>query len=333
MTRPGPDATYISCCTLSQDCTSIALGLGDGSVHIWDLLNGEEVAQFSIEDAGAVQSIAYSHDSSMLVTGYVRHVVRILDARTGAPISRCLKHTYAAVNCAIFSPDGTRIASSVDDSVIIWSVQTQEQEATPLKSIGDLVGRITYSPDGSQIAGSSYNLILVWDTRTGELMSRMLGEVSLTSRIIYSPDGTQIMCGTNKEIRCFDAQTGQKVGKALFGHTGDIKSLAYSSDGSTIISGSEDRTIRIWDPKAAPSYNIRFGLNTDFNIDMTQDGWIYRKGERLLWVPEDCRNGLKSPTLLTIPEFGHFRRVRLDISEMCYGSSWTDILVGASVKR
>jgi len=43
--------------------------------------------------------------------------------------------------------------------------------------------------------------------------------------------------------------TGVVVGKPLEGHTDVVLSVAYSSDGRHIISGSRDSTIRIWDAK------------------------------------------------------------------------------------
>jgi WD40 repeat protein len=50
-------------------------------------------------------------------------------------------------------------------------------------------------------------------------------------------------------IRIWDADTGAAIGRPLEGHTHYVRSVAYSPDGRRIISGSGDRTIRIWDAK------------------------------------------------------------------------------------
>ena len=44
----------------------------------------------------------------------------------------------------------------------------------------------------------------------------------------------------------WDALTGVEV-KELKGHTGSVDSVAFSSDGAWIVSGSEDKSVRVWD--------------------------------------------------------------------------------------
>jgi WD40 repeat protein len=44
-----------------------------------------------------------------------------------------------------------------------------------------------------------------------------------------------------------DANTGAAFVQPLEGHTNAITSVAYSPNGQHIISGSRDKTIRIWD--------------------------------------------------------------------------------------
>lgn len=48
----------------------------------------------------------------------------------------------------------------------------------------------------------------------------------------------------------WNGQTGQFM-NSFFGHTGKVLCGSFTVDGKQIITGSEDGTIKIWDPKSA----------------------------------------------------------------------------------
>jgi hypothetical protein len=55
------------------------------------------------------------------------------------------------------------------------------------------------------------------------------------------------------------------------------------------------------------------------------NGWLRSAEGPLIWVPEDCRNGLSCPAITTIPNTGRHRSVRIDFTRFRFGVSWTRI--------
>jgi WD40 repeat protein len=47
-------------------------------------------------------------------------------------------------------------------------------------------------------------------------------------------------------VRVWDVSTGKEL-NVLNGHTESVNSVAFSTDGTYIVSGSSDNSVRVWD--------------------------------------------------------------------------------------
>ncbi len=95
----------------------------------------------------------------------------------------------------------------------------------------------------------------------GELLNK-IGDRSLA----FSPDGDTMAIGTeNDDIRLDNVTPMRRIllghtRRILSGHTDLVISLAFSPDGSCLISGSMDKTIRLWDTKSGECLTTIFLL-------------------------------------------------------------------------
>ena len=130
-----------------------------------------------------------------------------------------------------------------------------------------MIGSIAFTPDGRQLVSASDDkTIRVWDLASGKTVRTIRGEsapgqAGKVYAMALSPDGKWLAAGGELatfngkndievgNVRLYEFASGKLVG-VLKGHEDAVIGLAFSPDGSKLISGSQDGTAILWDTES-----------------------------------------------------------------------------------
>ncbi len=103
----------------SPDGATLAIGMADGNVRLWDMKQGKDSANLK-GHTDAVSSVAFASDGQTLATGSWDTTAKLWDCRTGRQLTTLQGHSQAVLSVS-FSPDGARLATgSQDGGVKLW---------------------------------------------------------------------------------------------------------------------------------------------------------------------------------------------------------------------
>lgn len=249
----------VRCIAFSPDAKQLVSGSDNGDLVLWDLETSLSVWDLKIASHTSgplanhihgVDSIAFSPLGSIFASGLRSSSIQFWNPVTGRQTGAQLEGYIGRIVSMSFSPDGNWLVSGdsigstrlwdVNHSSLLWSI-----------SIGSKVAHALFSPDASYIAVATKDQILRVDPTQGSVMSTLFcppdSRVSSISFSMYGSGTSEAaLCFKDCSIRFWDICSGLESGSRLYGHTGKVNTVSFSLGGDLIVSGSNDRTVRLW---------------------------------------------------------------------------------------
>jgi WD40 repeat protein len=261
--------SYVHALAFSPDGKKLISGSMDTTMRLWDVATRREISHWRAHTA-SVNSVAFMFDGKRALSGGQNiesdYGLCLWNVATGKEIRRnVVQGPFVS-----FSPDGRQaLCAETDKSARVWDMD-KGMEIRSLSGHERKVMSAAFSRDGKFVLTGCVGQfeetepvlretpLYLWRLDSGKEIRRFRGHSSSVRSVVFSPDGKRALscsgCVQTKDgkkspadcvIRLWEVESGKEI-HAFVGHEGPVYSVAFSPEGKYFISGSVDRTVRLW---------------------------------------------------------------------------------------
>jgi len=236
----------ITALIFSPDGTRILAACLDGTARICDSATGEPIGR-SLRHGNGIVAAAISPNGTCIATGDGDGFVRLWDGVTLEPVGEPIQHGKGLVMA--FSPDSSRLMTGgAEGAVRLWDAATGESLGKAFQYESESrrhVLAVAFCPEGMRAVLRTDTdwfgrFCQMFDVERGEPIGPPVEGRASTAAI--SPDGMRFAT----DPRIWDAATGKPAVEPI-SRGGKISALAFSPDGSRIVSGGNTRMAMLYD--------------------------------------------------------------------------------------
>ncbi len=224
--------------------THIVSGSADKTVRLWDMRTGECLRVLTGHE-GQITAVAITPDARYILSGSVDKTLRIWEGATGTCLRALSGHAESITAAAITNDGHFAFSASKDKTFRVWAIDAdaphyaatlqvcRQQEHAELllfkERYAKYVARAEAAMNQGKIA-TAYTFLALARAVPG--YERDPAALTLNAKL-----GMQLQRKTLREGRLI---------RSIEGHADFITSISVTPDGRFAVSGSRDRTVRVW---------------------------------------------------------------------------------------
>lgn len=222
-------------------------------------------------------AVAFSVDGKKVFSGSECSPtsLRIFDAFSGATIwDDTIGGQLMCAQGVKFNSNGSKVATLEEfGNLLIYDFTTPKPTLlNTVKTNSQYAFSLAFSPDGNKIVtGCSDKKLIIYDAGNAAELHNIDAHANWVNGVDWSSKNEIASCGDDMEIKIWDEHIMPI--RTITGHTASVTCVKFTPDGNTIVSGSKDKTIKIWDIATGNLIRTLSGhTGTLKQIDISDDG-------------------------------------------------------------
>jgi WD repeat and SOF domain-containing protein 1 len=229
-----------------------ASGSGDGIVKVWNLTSREELWQSQAHE-NLVKGMCWTRDKKLITCGSDR-TIKLFDpyntpSKSQPTASWLGQHAFTSVSHHRNIPSFAAASSQIS----IYDVT--RASGTPVQTLQwptaiDTINAVAFNQTETSILAScaTDRSVILYDLRTNSPLRRNVLHFA-SNAISWNPMEAFNFAVANEDhnVYIFDMRNMKRALNVLKGHVAAVMSVEFSPTGEELISGSYDRSIRLWD--------------------------------------------------------------------------------------